>query len=90
MGRQHRDDGRFLDGDLARFFAVAQPAMLEILAGYETPVAQVGILRLLPWIVAAQNPDGSWGEPAVSDRATLAVVGALGRVRDRLPAGFGI
>ena len=70
-------------------FHCGRAGLLQIFAGFDHPAATIGIMRWLPWIVGAQNRDGSWGPQAHRDAATFAVVSALNRVKDRLPKGFG-
>jgi hypothetical protein len=66
----------------------AVPAMLDVFARYDSPIARSVILRALPWITTAQNADGSWGAETNRDAATYAVLNALHRVRDHLPEAF--
>jgi hypothetical protein len=65
-----------------------QAGILEAMARYDHPASRVVVMRALPWIVEAQNVDGSWGEGARQDAVTLAVLRALHSVRDLLPAGM--
>ena len=62
--------------------------LLQVFAAFDHLAATIGIMKWIPWMVEAQNPDGSWGEEAHRDAATFAVVSALHRVRDRLPGAF--
>ena len=62
--------------------------LLQVFAAFDHLAARIGIMKWIPWIVEAQNPDGSWGDEAHRDAATFAVVSALSRVRDRLPETF--
>ena len=85
--RQHAPDGAFVH-EKHGYCENSQPALLQVFAGFDHPASKVAIMRSLPWIAAAQNEDGSWGEEPVEDAATFAVLSALDRVRDYLPAGF--
>ena len=55
---------------------------------FDHPIARAGIMRSVPWIVAAQNRDGSWGEEPRKDASTLAVLRALVSGKGYLPAGL--
>jgi hypothetical protein len=57
-----------------------QEGILEAVARYDHPASKVIVWRALPWIVEAQNEDGSWGQEPYRDGATLAVLSALGSV----------
>ena len=86
---------RFAEAHLWRFAGIQRPdglfpkeshgtgfgayGILGAFARYDHPASSVVIARALPWIVEAQNADGSWGDTA-PDAATLAVVCALDRV----------
>ena len=85
--RQHAPDGAFAP-EKHGYCENSQPALLQVFAAYDHPASKVAIMRSLPWMVTAQNEDGSWGEEPVTDAATWAVLGALDRVRDLLPAGL--
>jgi hypothetical protein len=62
--------------------------ILEAISRYEHPASRVVVMRALPWIVEAQNEDGSWGEGADADASTLAALRALLSLGDDLPAGM--
>jgi hypothetical protein len=57
-----------------------QEGILEAVARYDHPASRVIVWRSLPWIVEAQNEDGSWGQEPYKDASTLAVLSALGSV----------
>lgn len=63
-----------------------QAGILEAMSRYDHPASKVTVMRAIPWIVEAQNEDGSWGEGSTRDVTTLAIVNALLSVRDCLPA----
>jgi hypothetical protein len=67
-----------------------QAGILEAFARYDHPVSKVVVMRSLPWIVTAQNEDGSWGEDPRRDVSTLAIVSALSSVRAYLPPRLAI
>ena len=85
--RQHAPDGSFAH-EKHGYCENSQPALLQVFAGYDHPASKVAIMRSLPWMVEAQNEDGSWGEEPVGDAATWAVLSALDLVRDHLPPGL--
>ena len=60
--------------------------MLQVFSYYDHPASRVAIMRSIPWIIDNQHPDGSWGEDDRKDASTLAVLQALLRVNDLLPA----
>jgi hypothetical protein len=57
-----------------------QGGILEAVARYDHPASRVIVWRSLPWIIGAQNEDGSWGQEPYKDASTLAVLSALGSV----------
>jgi hypothetical protein len=57
-----------------------QEGILGAVARYDHPTSKVIVWRSLPWIVEAQNEDGSWGQGAYKDGSTLAVLNALDSV----------
>ena len=83
-GRQHGRDGRFVGA----YRHVGPYFYLGLFAAYDHPAAKVALMRSIPWIVEAQNADGSWGEEPDRDVSTLAVVSALIRLGDHLPSGL--
>ena len=83
-GRQHGPDGRFVGA----YKHVDPYFYLQLFASYDHPVAKVAILRSLPWIIDAQNPDGSWGEGPRVGSATLATLSALIALGKDLPFGL--
>jgi hypothetical protein len=85
-GIQRGPDGAFPPERYGTGFGRA--GILEAMARYDHPASRVVVMRALPWIVEAQNADGSWGEEARQDAVTLAVLRALHSVRDLLPAGM--
>jgi hypothetical protein len=78
-----RADGTFPEERYGSGFS--QAGILEALARHDHPASHVIILRALPWVVAAQNEDGSWGEGPRKDVDTLAVVRALQAIS--IPSG---
>ena len=89
-GCQHGPNGEFEGRDVQRFFNEGQAMMLGIFAGYDHPASKVAIMRSIPWVVATQNVDGSWGKGLYSDAATLCVVRALKSLGGFLPEGMRI
>ena len=87
VGRQ-QPDGTINPQDFPRAFHSAPAMCLRVFAAFERPIARAGIMRSVPWIVKAQNRDGSWGEEPRKDATTLAVLRALVSGRDYLPAGL--
>ena len=85
-GLQHGPDGAFPEERYGTGFGLI--GILEAVARYDHPASKVMVTRALPWIVNAQNEDGSWGEGTHRDVATLAVVNALLSVKDVLPRGM--
>ena len=69
---------------------VSELGILEMFARFDHPVTDLVLLRAVPWIVATQNADGSWGgaakEVALRDAETYAAVKALARLGRYLPA----
>jgi hypothetical protein len=58
----------------------------ELFSRYvELPIAQMVMLRMLPWIIADQNEDGSWCEGTMKDAATLSVIQGLVALKSILP-----
>jgi|TARA_B100002003_G_scaffold233375_1_gene246158 hypothetical protein len=90
--RQNGEGGEFsaeqMTGD--RFFKNGQAFILQIVAGFDHPVAELIIMRSIPWIIANQNEDGSWGKEEYKDITTYAVLSAVMRVSENLPADFGV
>jgi hypothetical protein len=84
--RQHAADGRFPGESYGS--GLSQAGFLDLFARYDHPVSKVVILRALPWIVEAQNEDGSWGEADNADATTLAVIRALLNLGDLSPPGM--
>ena len=87
VGRQERD-GTVNPSDFPRRFRSSHAACLQTFAAFDHPIARVGIMRCVPWIVRAQNKDGSWGEEPHKDAVTLAILRALASGRDYLPRGM--
>jgi hypothetical protein len=81
--RQHAPDGAFASESYGTGFD--QIGILEAVSRYDHPASKVMVLRALPWIVAAQNEDGSWGEAPTQDVSTLAVLRALSTICGYLP-----
>ena len=83
--QQHAQDGEF---ERERYGSgVGQAGLLQVFASYDHPVSKVVVMRSIPWIIDAQNEDGSWGEGSDKDASTLAVLSALVSVREHLPSG---
>jgi hypothetical protein len=82
--RQHAPDGAFAVEKYGKGFD--QAGILEAMSRYDHPASKVTVLRALPWIVEAQNEDGSWGEGSRRDGSTLAILSALLSVRAYLPS----
>lgn len=72
-------DGGFVETNYQPFYG-PQDGYVDLFARYNAPIAELGILRLLPWVVANQNADGSWGEEGHRDASTFAVLRGLERV----------
>jgi hypothetical protein len=95
---------RFAEAHLWRFAGIQRPngkfpherygtgfdpfGILEAFARYDHLASKVVVMRALPWIVEAQNADGSWGKGPSKDVSTSAVLGALVSLGDLLPSGF--
>jgi bifunctional DNA-binding transcriptional regulator/antitoxin component of YhaV-PrlF toxin-antitoxin module len=62
--------------------------ILGLFACYDHPAATIVLMRALPWIVATQNADGSWGKGERADASTLTVLRALHRLKPYLPELF--
>lgn len=84
--RQHAPSGEFAKERHGSGFS--QEGILEAVARYDHPASKVIVLRSLPWIVEAQNGDGSWGRETYEDASTLAVLNALVSVDAYLPPGI--
>jgi hypothetical protein len=84
--RQHAADGSFPAESYGS--GLSQAGFLELFGRYDHPVSKVVVLRALPWIVASQHEDGSWGEGETVDATTLAVIQALLSLKDLIPAGM--
>jgi hypothetical protein len=70
-----RAGGRFPNESYGTGFSLI--GILEAVARYDHPASRVILMRALPWIVEAQNADGSWGKGARKDVETLAVIRVL-------------
>jgi hypothetical protein len=86
--RQHAADGSFPAESYGS--GLSQAGFLELFARYDHPVSKVVVLRALPWIVEAQNEDGSWGEADSADSTTLAVIRALLSLGHLIPSGMSL
>jgi hypothetical protein len=86
--RQLAPDGAFAEEGYGTGFD--QAGILEALARYDHPASKVVVMRALPWVVEAQNEDGSWGEEPAKDVSTLAVLRALDCVRAYLPSRIAV
>lgn len=85
---QNAPGGTFGGSNLRQYFHEGQFGVLSVLCRHDHLPARLAIMRLLPWLMDAQNPDGSWGDGDYVDRATHVALASLARVRDLLPAGF--
>ena len=83
-GRQHSPDGKFIGA----YKHVGEYFYLHLFASYDHPASKVVIMRSIPWIVNAQNEDGSWGEEGKKDVSTSAVLSAFVSLGDHLPSGL--
>ena len=87
-GKQRGPKGEFA---LERYGSgFSQAGFLYRFGCYDHPASKVVVMRALPWIVDAQNEDGSWGEEGAKDASTLAVVTALLSVGDLVPPGMAV
>ena len=87
VGRQ-RPNGTIDDGRSNRFLYNSQAIFLRTIAAFDGPIARVGVLRYIPWVIDSQNKDGSWGDVEHAEATTLAVVQSLVSARDYLPQGL--
>jgi len=85
---QNGPGGTFGGSSLRHYFHDGQLGVLSVFCRYDHPAARLAIMRLLPWIVDRQNPDGSWGADGFVERGTSVVLQSLSRVRDLLPDAF--
>jgi bifunctional DNA-binding transcriptional regulator/antitoxin component of YhaV-PrlF toxin-antitoxin module len=85
-GKQRGPKGEFAPESYGSGFS--QAGFLYLFACYDHPASKVVVMRALPWIVDAQNEDGSWGEDHNADASTLAVVTALLSLGDLAPPGM--
>jgi len=74
---QHSQDVSYEGKATRKLYIDPQAMFLTVFASYPNPVSELQITRMLPWIIANQNEDGSWGEGATKDASTLAVISAL-------------
>lgn len=87
VGRQ-RPDGTIDSPRSDRFLHCSQAVFLHVLAMFDHPYSRVGIFRYIPWLIARQNRDGSWGDDPHKDAATALIVESLLRAKGFLPAGM--
>jgi hypothetical protein len=85
-GKQHGPKGEFPPERYGSGFS--QAGFLYLFACYDHPASKIVVIRALPWIVEAQNEDGSWGKVGNKDATTLAVITALLTVQDLAPYGM--
>jgi hypothetical protein len=85
-GIQRGVDGAFPDEKYGTGFG--QAGILEAFARYDHPASKTVVWRSIPWIVYAQNGDGSWGEEPRKDVTTLSVLRALLSLGDDLPVNL--
>jgi hypothetical protein len=83
---QDSQEGCFRGG--RRFFVDPTIFLLDVLSWYDHPIATLGILRAVPWIIRSQNEDGSWGEEPYKESATRVVLETLGKVSEHLSPVF--
>jgi len=79
-GCQHSRDVGYEGKATRKMFVNPQAMFLMVFASYHNPVSELAITRMLPWIIANQNEDGSWGGGATKDASTLAVISALSNI----------
>ncbi len=60
--------------------------ILGLFARYDHSAAPIVLMRALPWLVEAQNEDGSWGEGDRAGAATLTVLQALRSLEEYVPS----
>jgi bifunctional DNA-binding transcriptional regulator/antitoxin component of YhaV-PrlF toxin-antitoxin module len=84
-GKQHGPKGEFAPESYGSGFS--QAGFLYLFSRYDHPASRVVVMRALPWIVDAQNEDGSWGKEGTKDASTLAIVAALLSLGDLVPPG---
>ena len=77
---QHSQDVSYEGNATRKMYVDPQAMFLTVFTSYHNPVSEVQIMRMLPWIIANQNGDGSWGEGATKDASTLAVISALSSI----------
>ena len=82
-GKQRGPKGEFAPESYGSGFS--QAGFLYLFSCYDHPASKVVVMRALPWIVEAQNGDGSWGEEGNVDASTLAIVTALLGLGDLVP-----
>jgi hypothetical protein len=85
-GKQHGPTGEFAPERYGSGFS--QAGFLYLFSRYDHPVSTVVVMRALPWIVDAQNEDGSWGKDGTKDASTLTIVAALLNLGDLVPPGM--
>ena len=85
-GKQHGAKGEFAPESYGSGFT--QAGFLYLFSRYDHPASKVVVMRALPWIVDAQNEDGSWDAEGKVDSPTLAIVTALLSLGDLAPAGM--
>ena len=85
-GKQRGPKGEFAPERYGSGFS--QAGFLYLFGCYDHPASKAVIMRALPWIVDAQNEDGSWGEKGAKDASTMAVVTALLSIGDLVPPGM--
>lgn len=66
----------------------SQAGILEAFARYNLPIAKLVILNAIPWIVATQNKDGSWGKDKHCEATTLALLRSILAIHEYLPKNF--
>jgi hypothetical protein len=60
-----------------RYFSEVVFFLLKIFSEYDHPAAKLGVYLSIPWLVANQNNNGSWGKGDSVQSATLGVIKAL-------------
>jgi len=85
--RQNGETGAFAQEKYG-YCQNSQVALLDVFARFAHPASEIVIMRSIPWIVNAQNEDGSWGDKTQKDVSTRALLAALHCVRPHLPRGL--
>jgi len=84
--RQDPETGHFPDERYGT--GLTELGIIDMFARFDTPISRLVILRAVPWIVEAQNGDGSWGAEGRRDAETLAALRSVNTVRGDLESDF--